>query len=75
MAKQSTHEPLTYFDTVAGLATPQSQKVTSGTDKKDLGSSTVHEQVIVAQPGFYENHTKGVKFYDGDPLDSNKIEG
>lgn len=74
MAKQSTHDPLTYFDTVSGLATPMSQKVTSGTEKS-LGTSTVHEQVIVGQPGFYENMTKGVKFYEGNPLDSNAVEG
>lgn len=67
MAKQSTHEPLKYIDTASRLSEPMTQHVVAGTPAS-LGESTVDEQMIVAQPGFYENVTKKVRFYEGDPL-------
>lgn len=67
MSKQSSHAPLAYVDTASRLSTPMTQHVTSGTPD-NLGESTVQEQIIVAQPGFYENYTKKVRFYEGDPM-------
>lgn len=68
------HSPLDYSPTAHRLAYPMTQHVTSGTPD-NLGMTSVMNQHIVGQTGYYMNYEKGVHLYEGPcmNMDMSKI--